>query len=335
VWERPFIKQKSWSTYLPGPLIVVFMGILLNEVFRMTGLGYLSATDGHLVQLPIATNWSELSTLSVLPDFSAFLNPQVYLVGLTIAIVGSLETLLSIEASDKLDPFKRISNTNRELLAQGSGNILSGFMGGLPITSVIVRSSTNVYSGGRTKSSAIIHGIILLVSALAIPFLLNLIPLASLAAILLIIGYKLARISLFKSMFKAGDAQFIPFVVTVLTIVFTDLLTGIIVGLLVGFYYIIRNNYHEPIITVYEDENFLIRFTKDMSFINKITLKKHLRNIPDNSNVIIDGTKSIFIDDDIFEVVQDFKENAAFRGINVQCSNFDTKKRAKKNKLIK
>ena len=321
IWETDGIKSRTWSTYLPGPLVVVLLGVAMNETFRAMGMGYLSAAEGHLVQLPVARNLQELGSLSMFPDFSGFTNPSVWALAAVIALIGSVETLLSVEASDRLDPFKRISNTNRELVAQGVGNTLSGLIGGLPITSVIIRSSTNVYSGARTRSSAIFHGFLLLSTALLIPTLLNRIPLASLAAILLVIGYKLARVSLFKSMYAAGASQFLPFLVTVTVIVVTDLLTGIAAGMVVGIYFLISANYHRALVTVSEDGYYLVRFTKDLAFVHKIALKRHLRQIPDGATVHIDGTKSMFIDRDIAEIVQDFLDTAQFRGIHVTTKN--------------
>lgn len=325
-WDRPAIKDRAWSTYLPGPLVVVLLGVAINEGLRAAGLGYLSGEDGHLVSLPVVSSIGDLPSLSVRPDLSALTNPMVYTTAMIIAIVGSIETLLSVEASDRLDPFKRISNSNRELVAQGVGNTVSGLLGGLPITSVIVRSSTNVYSGGRTRVSAVFHGLLLLVSALAIPLLLNRIPLASLALILMVIGYKLARISLFQTMYRAGRSQFWPFISTVIAIVVTDLLTGIFIGLVIGFVFLLRGNVHEPISTVSDGEgNYLLRFTKDMSFVHKAALKKHLREIPNGSRVFIDGSRSMLIDRDVFETVEDFRRTAEFRDITVSTNNVEEK----------
>lgn len=325
-WERPFIKERSWATYLPGPLVVVFLGVAVNEGLRVAGLGYLSGEAGHLVSLPVITSAGDLPSLLVRPDLSALANPLVYSTAVIIAVVGSVETLLSVEAADRLDPFKRISNTNRELVAQGVGNTFSGLLGGLPVTSVIVRSSTNVYSGARTRTSAVFHGFLLLFSALLIPALLNRIPLASLALILMVIGYKLARISLFKTMYNAGASQFWPFISTVVAIVATDLLTGIFIGLVVGFVFLVRGNVHEPISTVSDGEgNYLMRFTKDMSFVHKAALKQQLRDIPDGSRVYIDGSRAMLIDRDVFETVEDFRRTAPFRDIEVFSNNIEEK----------
>ena len=240
-------------------------------------------------------------------------------------MVGSIETLLSIEASDKLDPFRRISDTNRELKAQGVGNLISGLIGGLPVTSVIVRSSANVYAGARTKMSAIVHGLLLLVSVVAIPRLLNWIPLASLAAILLLVGYKLTKIDIYRKMYRAGLDQFLPFVVTVLAIVFTDLLTGITIGLVVGFFFVIKTNHHSSITLVSQDNYYMVRFNKDVSFINKNELKEKLMQIPSDTIVIFDGTRATYIDSDIYDVIVDFEQNAKFRNIEVELKHFNAK----------
>jgi MFS superfamily sulfate permease-like transporter len=239
--------------------------------------------------------------------------------------VASIETLLSIEAVDKIDTLKRVSPTNRELLAQGVGNMTSGMLGGLPMTSVIVRSSVNVNSGGRTKMSAIYHGFWLLLSLLFIPVLLNKIPLACLAAILLITGYKLANISLFKKMWKNGKDQFIPFVVTVLAIVFTDLLKGVAIGMLVGVFYILRTNLRNPYFFKFEENGgkkvIRIKLAQEVSFLNKAAIQYTLLNLPAESDVIIDGTDSMYIDRDVLEIIHNFKHNAFSKGTIVQILN--------------
>ena len=234
--------------------------------------------------------------------------------------VASLETLLCLEATDKLDPFKRVSPANRELKAQGVANVVSGLIGGLPITQVIVRSSTNIQSGGRTKMSAILHGFILLISAMAIPFLLNLIPLASLAAILFLVGYKLAKPVLFKQMYSLGQSHFVPFMVTILGIVFTDLLMGIGMGLAVAIFYVLYNNYKKPFL--FEDKHFQdgkihLALAEDVTFINKASIQRTLSQIPDSSKVIIDASKTINIDYDVLEIIEEFEVNAKHRDIDL------------------
>jgi MFS superfamily sulfate permease-like transporter len=238
-------------------------------------------------------------------------------VAITIALVASLETLLSIEAIDKIDPQKRLSPTNRELKAQGLGNMVSGLLGGLPVTSVIVRSSANVSAGGVSKLSAIAHGIWLLLSVLFIPGLLNLIPLSALAAILILTGYKLAKVSIFKEYYQKGWNQFIPFMVTVIAILLTDLLVGIFIGLLVGVFFVLRSNYKSAIVMVKDEHRYLIRFRKEVTFLHKVELKAILEKVTNDTAVLIDATKSEFIDNDIVELVNNFIVNAETRGIRI------------------
>ena len=257
-----------------------------------------------------------------LPNFEALANPNVYLTAMMIAVVASLETLLCVEASDKQDDLKRITPTNRELKAQGVGNIIAGFIGGLPITQVIVRSSANKQSGGKTKASTILHGVLLLVSIVAIPGLLNKIPLGVLAAILFVVGYKLAKPVLFKKMYKQGAGQFIPFIVTVVGIIMTDLLIGIALGLIVAIFIILRNNFKVPYKTLSEtsDEESHLRIilSEDVSFLNKASIQKSLSEIPDRTHVIIDASANRFIHHDVIEIIEDFQISAASRKIEVE-----------------
>ena len=314
LFEKPIMQRVALFKILPGALFVVVFGIVINQVF-LAFAPELAMTGKHLVQLPVASNASEFFSFFTLPDFTAITNIDVYVVAFTLAIVASLETLLSVEATDKLDPFKRNTPTNRELKAQGVGNMISGLIGGLPITQVIVRSSANINSGGKTKMSAIIHGVILLVSVIIIPRVLNLIPLATLAAILLLIGYKLSKVSLYKQMYKLGWDQFIPFVVTVAAILFTDLLKGIGIGMVVAIYFILRKNYKHPYYFHKEEyqEGDVINLTlsEEVTFLNKGSIQLTLDHIPHNSKVVIDGTKSQNIDYDVLEIIQDFKTHTA------------------------
>jgi MFS superfamily sulfate permease-like transporter len=328
LWEQDFIRKKRIFQVVQGPLIVVVVGILLKMGFDAMPAMKLDAN--HLVALPVVSTFNGLSKLYTLPDLAGFLEPEIYLIGLTMAVVASLETLLCVEATDRLDPLKRITPTNQELKAQGVGNILSGFIGGLPITQVIVRSSANIQSGGRTKTSAIFHGILLLVSALTIPLLLNHIPLASLASILFMVGYKLAKPAVFKEMFGHGMDQFIPFMVTVIAIVFTDLLVGILIGLAVGTAFVIRSNYHSAFTIVQHEEQTLIRFNKDVNFIHKSEIIKALNSVPSNSKLIIDGAKAWYIDHDVFEMIQDFRYTAKERQIDLEIIHFNNRKAAQK-----
>ncbi|HZB14013.1 MAG TPA: SulP family inorganic anion transporter [Chryseolinea sp.] len=317
MWERPIIKNHKFSTLLPAPLFVVLAGILLNLLF-LNSFNSLVINEEHLVSLPVAGDLTAFINQFELPDFSVIQKKETWTIAFTIAIVASLESLLSIDAVDKLDPFKRTSPLSRELKAQGIANMLSGLIGGLPVTAVIVRSSANVAAGARTRTSAITHGLLLLLTAFFIPTLLNKIPLASLAAILLMVGYKLAKPSLIKSMYHKGKDQFIPFAVTIVAILLSDLLIGITIGILVGLFFVLKTNFHRALFSVNENGNYLIRLTKDVSFLNKALLRQTFKDIPDGSNVIIDGARSAFIDQDILETINDFRESASNRDISVE-----------------
>ncbi|MES2616956.1 MAG: SulP family inorganic anion transporter [Bacteroidota bacterium] len=314
LFERPFMKKIQLFRFVPGALFVVIIGILLNGWLGQINPEWLMQ-DKHLVQLPVAENFNQFISFFTAPDFSKLQDPAIYKVALTLAIVASLETLLSVEATDKLDPFKRNTNANRELKAQGVGNMVSGLIGGLPVTQVIVRSSANVSAGGKTKMATITHGIILLLSAILIPRYLNYIPLASLAAILLLVGYKLAKVSLFKGMYKLGWEQFIPFVVTVSAILLTDLLKGIAIGMAVGIFYILRKNfrlsYHFNKEVIDNRETIHLQLSEEVTFLNKGGISNILDQLPHGCKVIIDGSKSIDIDHDVLEIIHDFKDYAA------------------------
>lgn len=322
LFEKPLMKKIRLFKYLPGALFVVLIGVIINLLFAEWWPD-LVLTGKHLVQLPVANSPSEFISFFKFPDFSSLTNPNVYFVAVTLAIVASLETLLSAEATDKLDPLKRTTPTNRELQAQGIGNIMSGLIGGLPVTQVIVRSSANITSGGKTKLATITHGVILLISAIVIPSYLNLIPLASLAVILLMIGYKLAKPSLFIAMYKLGWNQFLPFIITVLAILSTDLLQGIAIGMAVAIYFILRENfkysYHHKA-EIIEGKNIVtIKLSEEVTFINKGSILQTLNHVPPNTTLIIDGTSSRNIDYDVLEIIQDFKNFAAHqKNIHVQ-----------------
>ena len=319
LWETPYFKSRQVFRIFPGGLAAVIAGVVLHLMFK--DYPGLALTDKMLVNLPVPSEVGGLMGLITFPDFSRIWDPQIYSVAFTIALVGSVETLLSAEASDKMDPYKRVTPTNRELRAQGVGNIISGFIGGLPITQVIVRSSTNVQSGGRSKLATIFHGFILLVAALLLPRLLNYVPLATLSAILLLVGYKLSKPSLYRSMFRLGYKQFIPFMVTILAIVFTDLLTGVIIGMFFGIFNILMSNYRTPFIFESSDkktDKLVIRLGQEVSFLNKGALIRALNRVQDNCKVVIDGSGSETVDYDIIEVVNDFREQARHRNIEVE-----------------
>lgn len=322
LFEMPFMKRVGLFKFLPGALFVVLSGIFLNLLFQSINPSWI-LTGEHLVQLPVASTLGEFVSFFRLPDFSALSNPDVYVVAFTLAIVASLETLLCVEATDKLDPYKRNTPTNRELKAQGIGNMVSGLIGGLPITQVIVRSSANINAGGKTKTSSIVHGLILLVSAIFIPRYLNLIPLASLAAILLMVGYKLSKISLYKEMYRLGWDQFIPFIVTIIAILATDLLKGIAIGMAFAIFYILRKNYrhayHYKKEKNGEREVITLRLSEEVTFLNKASIQLSLEDLPKDSKVIIDGSNSIAIDHDVLEIIHDFKKSTApQRNIDVE-----------------
>ncbi|GGB91807.1 SulP family inorganic anion transporter [Dyadobacter sediminis] len=322
LFDKPFMKRIQLFRFVPGALFVVITGIFLNILFATLMPGWALSGD-HMVQLPVASSAGEFFSFFKSPDFSAINNVDVYTIGLTLAIVASLETLLCVEATDKLDPYKRNTPTNRELIAQGIGNITSGLIGGLPVTQVIVRSSANIDSGGRTKMSTIIHGSILLLSALFIPAYLNYIPLASLAAILLMVGYKLSKFSLYQGMYKLGKEQFIPFIVTIIAILSTDLLKGIAIGMVVAIYFILRKNYKHSYHYFKENHRdgdvITLILSEEVTFLNKGSISATLDNLPDGSTVVIDGSKSLNIDYDVLEIIQDFKKHSApLRNISVK-----------------
>jgi MFS superfamily sulfate permease-like transporter len=278
--------------------------------------------------VPVPEDFSSLAGLLTFPNFAALANPEVWVVGFTIALVASLETLLCVEATDKLDPHKNVTPTNRELLAQGTGNIISGLIGGLPITQVIVRSSANIQSGGQTKASAIIHGFFLLISVLLIPNLLNKIPLSVLAAILLVVGYKLAKPGLFKSMYELGWKQFVPFIVTVVGIIFTDLLVGIGLGLLVGIIVILIKSYQNSYFLHLEGEDVddgkvKMTLAEEVTFFNKGAILKELDRLPEDSFLELDVTNTKYLDHDVIEILDDFILKAEERNITVKVISKD------------
>ena len=324
IWDLPGLKKFAFFKFIPGALIAVIVGILLNNAFIAFQPEWVLDAS-QLVKLPKAASMNDFVNQFTLPDFTQFTNYKVYVLAVTIAIIASLESLLSTEAADKLDPFKRITPTNQELKAQGIGNIVSGLIGGLPMTAVIVRTSANVNAGGKTKLSAIFHGLLLLVSVAFFATFLNQIPLPCLAAVLLVVGYKLAKISLFKEMYKLGCDQFIPFIITVVAIQFSDLLKGISLGMLVAIFYILRTNYRRDYKFHQDAKNdgglITIILGEHVTFINKGSIALKLSNIENDANVVIDGKDAHFIDLDVLEILYDFKENSIQRNINVQFKN--------------
>jgi len=318
VWDTPFIKQNRVLGQVPGPLVAVLWGVLF-EVFTLGSP--LEITGQHLVSLPAHKSIGDLIDHLVRPDFSHLANLQIYSLAFTIAVIASLETLLSLEAVDKLDPFRRAAPTNRELKAQGVGNILSGLLGGLPITSVIVRSAANVNAGGRTKVGSFVHGLMLLVSVVLLVEWINFIPLAALAAILLMTGYKLAKPSIFLDMYRRGRDQLLPFAITVGAILATDLLKGIAIGMVIGLLFVIRANFHKAISLTRDGNHYLLRMRKDVSFLNKVLLRELLDKIEPYGHVIIDGSRAEFIDKDILGSLINYLKSAKDSHITVHLRN--------------
>ncbi|MCQ8103664.1 SulP family inorganic anion transporter [Methylomonas sp. SURF-2] len=321
-WETRLIKRISFLNLIPGPLLAVAWGMLFN----LWALEYAPAwavSQKHLVTLPELGSVENFVNQLRLPDFSQITNPKIYSIGFTLAIIASLETLLSIEAVDKLDPHKRIAPTNRELKAQGLGNIISSLAGGLPITAVIVRSAANINAGGQTRLSSFFHGVLLLISVLFFAQYLNMIPLACLAAILLQTGYKLAKPKMLLEFYRKGWNQFLPFAITIAAILVTDLLQGIVIGMAIGIFFVLRANFHEAMTLTEHGSHYLLRLHKDVSFLNKALLRKHLTAIPADSELLIDGTKALFVDHDILETIADFLAAAPDKNINVEIQGFE------------
>lgn len=323
VWDKYVVKLSDKLKLVPAPLIVVIIAVLINEALRSTNSSA-AIGDSHLVSIPVAESIGDFTSFFTSPDLAFLSNKDVWITAVTLAIVASLETLLNIEAADELDKYKRVTPTNRELKAQGVGNIISGMIGGLPVTSVIVRTSANIHAGAKTKMSAILHGVMLLLSVALIPTVLNLIPLSALAGILIYIGFKLAKPSIFKEFYKKGISQFLPFVVTIVAILFTDLLIGIFIGCIVGIFFVVRSNFKSSVFVVNDHNNYLFRLRKDVSFLNKPIIKRKLEQVPEDSYVLIDASRADFIDRDIVEVIEDFKKHAPLKNIRVEIkqSNF-------------
>jgi len=336
IWDRPFIKKRI--KFVPGALVAVIVAVLINEIFKATG-SVLFVGDDHLVKIPVANDASEFMGFFSLPDFSGFLNSKVIITGVMIAIIASLETLLSVEAVDNIDPERNVTNTNRELFAQGVGNGIAGLIGGLPVTSVIVRSSANVNAGAKSKTSAMLHGMLLLVCVIFIPPLLNKIPLSSLAAILILVGYKLCNLTVFKTALKNGKYQYIPFFVTVAVILGIDLFglypplkgEGLLIGVIAGVvaamgailhgnlknsYYFYKNEHHTGDI-------IKIKLSEEVSFLNKASIRQTLNQIPENSQVIIDASTTEYIDFDVLELIKEFRGiRAPVKNINCTLTGF-------------
>ena len=330
LWGTPWFKKQKLLKLIPGPLIAVLWGVGYNQIAARVAPNWAVGAE-HLVKLPVSEKAADFFNNFMFPDFSYLSNPAVYVVAVTIAIIASLETLLSLEATDKLDPLKRLAPTNRELKAQGVGNIISGLLGGLPITAVIVRSSANINAGGQTRIACFTHGLFLLMSVMYLANYLNYIPLSCLSAILLHTGYKLANPDLFKKFYQKGMSQFLPFVITVLVILVTDLLKGMAIGMVVGLFFVIKANYSAAISLTQDGAHYVLSFNKDVSFLNKALLRKFILHIKANSRVIIDASKAKFIDHDILETVEDFLATAPDDNIIVEIIDLYGKEKIKKH----
>jgi MFS superfamily sulfate permease-like transporter len=321
LWSEVLSSKGKIFQLVQGPLVAVLVGIIYFVCTQGNILWGISSE--LLVSVPVPEDASTFLAQFSFPNFAAISNPQIWITAFTIALVASLETLLCVEATDKIDPLKRVTPTNKELLAQGVGNVLSGLIGGLPVTQVIVRSSANIQSGGRTKMSAILHGFLLLISVILIPNLLNKIPLSVLASVLFIVGYKLAKPALFVDMYRLGWKQFTPFVVTVLGIVFTDLLIGIALGLSVGVVVILIKSFQNSHFLHIEDHSngahkIKMTLAEEVTFFNKGAILKELDSLPHNSSLELDVTKTRYLDNDIIEILEDFSQKALRRKIDIK-----------------
>jgi MFS superfamily sulfate permease-like transporter len=322
LWEQKFMKKIKFLSIIPASLICVIVGILINESLPAD----VKLQQEHLVKLPVSNSVNEFFNFFTFPNWKALSNPIVWKTAIILAIIASLETLLCVDATDKLDPQRRVTPSNRELLAQGVGNIFSGLIGGIPVTQVVVRTSANIEAGAKSKMATVFHGAFLLICVAFLPNILNKIPLSALAAILIMVGYKLAKPSLFKSIYKDGQDQFIPFLITVVAIVFTDLLKGIGIGLAIGLGYVIYNNFKSSI-SFYKDGNdILVKFNKDVFFYNRADLVKIFSSVKEGDSVLVDGSTIDFIDFDIYTTIEDFAKSAKHKNIKVELNGITHKK---------
>ena len=336
LWSTAWFKKQKLLKLIPGPLVAVVWGVGYNVVAKQFAPDW-AVSSQHLVSLPVSEKATDFFNNFILPNssyLSHLTNPHVYVVAITIAIIASLETLLSLEATDKLDPLKRLAPTNRELKAQGIGNIISGLLGGLPMTAVIVRSAANINAGGQSRLACFTHGVFLLLSVMFFAHYLNTIPLACLAAILLHTGYKLANPDLFKKFYQKGMSQFLPFVITVIAILVTDLLKGMAIGMVIGLFFVIKANYHAAITLTQVGSHYLLSLNKDVSFLNKALLRKFILSIPEQSTVTIVASKATFIDHDIMETIEDFLAAAPDDNITVETIELHGKEKIKEHQAI-
>ena len=324
LWDSGPMRRLGWVRLVPGALVAVVAAVAVNQLLHELAPAW-QVRPEHLVKLPVLSSLSQLTSEITFLDFTALRRPATYSVAFTIAIVASLETLLSVEAVDNLDPQKRHTPPNRELLAQGVGNLVSGLLGGLPITAVIVRSSANIAAGGQSRLSAFIHGLLLLTSLLFLGSILNMIPLSALAAVLLLVGFKLTKPALYRAQWRLGWAQFGPFIITILAVLFTDLLKGVSIGLVLGFFFILKDNakagshLRRDAVGDAEDPSHVhLRLPEHVSFLNKASIVTTLEQLPAGSRVILDGTHTTVIDHDVLEAVEAFRQAAPARGIDLE-----------------
>ena len=323
-WNK--IKLTKKISFLPAALVVVVVSVLLNQFWLKTGSS-LTIEQSRLVSIPVFNSFSDISSIFILPDWSGFTNPTVWIIAGTIAIVASIETLLCIEATDRLDPLKRKTNTNRELKVQGIGNIISSIFGGLPMTSVVVRSSANVNAGGLFKASAIIHGIFLLLAVITLPLVLNMIPLASLAAVLILVGYNLAKPSVLMHFWHKGYTQFVPFIITFVMVVVTDLLMGVLAGIAASILFLLVGNVRKAFSMQRDiiDEQLVYTLTlaQEVSFLNKTAIKDRLYQLPDNCHLAINAKQMGYIHVDVIELIETFiNEEAKEKNILITTTGF-------------
>ncbi|CAG0942987.1 Carbonic anhydrase 2 [Candidatus Brocadiaceae bacterium] len=322
IWELPKIKQLPFIRPYQGVLLALSFGIISNYLLLYIAPD-IALAENHLVRIPVFANFSDFMAQFHAPNFNKLNDINVYIVGSTLALVASLESLMCLEAVDKLDPYRRFSSAHRELMAQGFANIACGFIGGLPLAQLVVRSSINIQSGAKTKNSAFLQGLLMLLAVTFIPELLNMIPLATLASVLLMASYNLINFSVFKTMYQAGYYHFIPFIITILGLVFTDLLSGMLIGLTIALFSILLENYksasyfRESVI----NNKIIFRLSEHVSFLNKANIKKTLDHIPVNSDVVIDATRCKYMDYDVYEVIEDFKNEAIFKNISLTLEN--------------
>ncbi|MBU2784550.1 SulP family inorganic anion transporter [Acidithiobacillus ferriphilus] len=320
-WDKVAVLRKQ--TWLSGPLMAVVFGTLLNALL-LYAVPELAVSDQNLVNLPIIHSFADLRGMLQMPDWGMIGSKSVWVTAVALTFIASLESLLSIEAADKLDTYKRRTPLDRELLGQGIANIASGLIGGLPVAAVIVRSTANVAAGARTKASAFLHGLFLLFAVLFLATLMNRIPLAALASILIFVGFKLAHPSIFKRMFRLDKSQYLPFVITIVAILLSSLITGVVVGLLAGVFFVLKANYHSAIEIGREGSAYKIALNREVTFVNKARLSHILERLPKGAEVILDGEHVGFIDHDVLEVIRDFERSAPLRGIRLREQGFDT-----------